>query len=180
VNTAPPKTRHLTVGMTLLEVLVVIAIMAIVLGLANLGFQGGGQRQARISGEKLAAQINHATMLATLRGSSTGLALADNSYRFLQRSADPGDKNEWTLADQRGLKKINLLPSAGRLHLTLDSTPLSLTEDIPDTPQLLFSANGEMPDFEVLISGADVDPGYTVSADAERFQAVLTSASVTQ
>ena len=164
--------------MTLLEVLVVIAIMAIVLGLANFSFPGGGQRQARINGEKLTGQINHATLLATLRGTSMGLAFSDHQYQFMQRVQISEATTEWEPADQRGLNKVTELSSNGRLHLMLDSTPLALSAHIPDTPQLQFTPSGELPDFELLIAASGTD--YTVSADPALFNAVLATNSAKQ
>lgn len=176
----PEQVLRPVTGMTLLEVLVVIAIMAILLGLVNLGFQSGGQRQALISGEKLAAQINHASLLATLRGTPMALALADQGYQFMQHrpeGQDSGPTHRWVIANQRGLGKTNPLPHPGKLYLELDSAPLTLTSKMPDTPQLLFSPSGELPDFTISIVSDNTDSGYTVSAGPERFQAsVMTNA----
>ena len=163
--------------MTLLEVLVVIAIMALVMGIASLSFQGGGQRQARFSGEKLVAQINHASMLATLRGRPIGLALSSRDYQFLLQDNDQQPGRPWQLAHQRGLNKKNRLPQEGRLQLSINSNPVDLNGEPPVRPQLLFPASGELPDFEILIDDPGGNSGYRVSPGPAQFQAVLSSAA---
>ncbi|MEL0082490.1 MAG: type II secretion system minor pseudopilin GspH [Gammaproteobacteria bacterium] len=170
-GTGNRRPQRLT-GMTLIEVLVVIAIMAIVLGLASFSFQNSGQRQARISAEKLTAQINHAALLATLSGSSMGLAFARDQYRFMQHEPPPAEL-PWVPATQRGLYRVTLPTRIDRLALMLDSSAVALSADLPTTPQLVFAANGQLPDFEILLRDDAGESEYLVTVAPDRFRALL-------
>jgi type II secretion system protein H len=163
--------------MTLLEVLVVITIMALVMGIASLSFQSGGQRQARFSGEKLAAQINHAALLSTLRGHPIGLALAEQQYQFMTQDENSQREHLWRPAQQRGLNKENRLPKQGRLQLSINSSLVALTAEPPDRPQLLITPSGELPDFEILIDNPGGNADYRVSSGPSKFKALLSSAA---
>lgn len=165
-------------GMTLLEVLVVISIMALIMGIAGLSFQSGGQRQARFSGEKLAAQINHAALLSTLRGHPIGLALSDDRYQFMVREQNQQREHNWRPAQQRGLNKENRLPKQARLQLSINSSLVDLNAEPPVRPQLLIPPSGELPDFEIVIDNADGNAGYRVSPGPSKFKALLSSAAV--
>ncbi len=175
---APPVRLHRnTTGMTLLEVLVVITIMALVMGIASFSFQGGGQRQARFSGEKLAAQINHAALLSTLRGHPIGLALSDDRYQFMVREQNQRREHLWRPAQQRGLNKENRLPKQGRLQLSINSSFVDLNAEPPVTPQLLIPPSGELPDFEIVIDNPGGNTGYRVAPGPSKFKALLSSAA---
>lgn len=160
-------------GMTLLEVLIVIAIMAILLGMANLSFQGGGQRQNRFNGEKLTAQINHVTLLTTLHGAPMGLALSDHEYQFMRRNKIADSDYDWVPASQPSLQPINLRANEDKFKLTLDGTPLTLSAKLPDTPQLLFAASTELPDFEIFIGDSETGSPTVVTAGPDRFLAIM-------
>jgi type II secretion system protein H len=177
VRTLPVRLHRNATGMTLLEVLVVITIMALIMGIAGLSFQGGGQRQARFSGEKLAAQINHAALLSTLRGHPIGLALSNDRYQFMVREQNQQREHLWRPAQQRGLNKENRLPKQGRLQLSINSSLVGLDAEPPVKPQLLIPPSGELPDFEIVIDNADGNAGYRVSPGPSKFKALLSSAA---
>ena len=71
-------------GLTLIEVLIVISILGVLLGLVSLNMTND-RRQNYASAEQLSARINHATLLATLRGNAMGLSLSNQSYQFWER-----------------------------------------------------------------------------------------------
>ena len=165
-------------GMTLLEVLIVISIFGILLGLVTINLQND-QRQNRASAEQLAARINHATLLATLRGNPMGLSVADQGYTFWelaqQNSSKPIDAGpKWLLSDQPGLTSHTLRENQ-QLQLELDRTTIPLSDTPPAGPQLFFPASGELPDFTITLTSTDNSNHFLITADPSRFLAVITN-----
>ena len=163
------------IGMTLLEVLIVISIFGILVGLVTINLQND-QRQSQASAEQLAARINHATLLATLRGNAMGLSVSDQGYTFWELAQQENFETDprWLLSDQRGLTKQSLRENQ-QLQLTLDRSAIALSNTPPAGPQLFFPASGELPDFTITLTSTDNSNHFLITADPSRFLAVITN-----
>ena len=164
--------------MTLIEILIVISILGVLIGLVSINLQSD-QRQNRTSAEQLTARINHATLLATLRGNPMGLSLSTQGYEFWQlarhnRTSTENVNPQWLLADQRGLGRHQLKANQ-QFQLQLDQTTIALKQTLPTGPQLFFPASGELPDFLISLNNGPNSHGFRVTADPSRFQAIITS-----
>ncbi|MBL4621384.1 MAG: GspH/FimT family pseudopilin [Immundisolibacteraceae bacterium] len=172
-------TGFYSAGMTLIEVLIVISIFGILVGLVSINLQND-QRQNLASAEQFAARINHATLLATLRGNAMGLSLSDHGYEFweLNRRYNDSVNNgpQWLLTDQKGLTNHRLRANQ-QLLLQLDRTNIPLSETPPTGPQLFFPASGELPNFTISLTNTENSHRFLITADASRFLAVITNDS---
>ena len=164
-------------GLTLIEVLIVISILGVLLGLVSLNMTND-QRQNYASAEQLSARINHATLLATLRGNAMGLSLSNQSYQFWERIKQANiqgstPESTWLISGQRGLK-LHQLRENQRLGLQLEQTTIPLTNTQPGGPQLFFPASGELPDFTISLGNTENRNHYQITSDASRFLAIIT------
>ena len=83
-KTIGSRRRHAR-GFTLLELLVVTALIAIVLGLASLSLRGAEARQLREEAQRLAALVQLASDASALDGRVLALSFSERNYEFLRR-----------------------------------------------------------------------------------------------
>ena len=164
-------------GLTLIEVLIVISILGVLLGLVSLNLRND-QRQNYASAEQLSARINHATLLATLRGNAMGLSLSNQSYQFWEQIKQANiqgstPESTWLISDQRGLK-LHQLRENQQLELQLEQTTIALTNTQPGGPQLFFPASGELPDFTISLGNIEHSHHYQITSDPSHFLAIIT------
>lgn len=107
---APPRTP--TAGVTLVEMLVVLALIAVVSGAVVMALPA---RQAglspQISAASLASDINHAMDVTLASRQGFAIAVEDDEVRFLQQSAD----STWQPHTDPFLKEMKLFSTAVRL-----------------------------------------------------------------
>lgn len=143
-------------GFTLIEVLVAVAVVAIVALVVGIGLSGlGGDRELEREAKRLKSHIDYACETALLNGRSIGLVqTTQGGYRFLEREA-----GQWQpITDQPALGE-HRLPANMRLTLKRENRkvpPLS-NETESKRPQLACLASGELTPFtaELEASGAD-------------------------
>jgi len=80
--------RRLSSGFTLIEVLVVVAIVAIVAGTATLSFSGGEARNVRRESDQLALLVRTAREQAILESRFFVIAFNRSGYEFLSPNED--------------------------------------------------------------------------------------------
>ena len=79
-------------GFTLIEVLVVVAVIAIAAGFIVVNLEGDDRRTTEREATRLAGALEHAAALAQWRSETLGFSADGAGYRFWRRSSD----NRWS------------------------------------------------------------------------------------
>ena len=79
-------------GYTLIEVLVVIAVISITAGLVAVNLEGDDRKSVEREAARLAGALEHAAALAQWRSETLGFSADGAGYRFWRRGLD----NRWT------------------------------------------------------------------------------------
>ncbi|MEO5365221.1 MAG: type II secretion system minor pseudopilin GspH [Magnetococcus sp. WYHC-3] len=133
-------------GFTLLELIVVLAIVGILVGLAMPSLSGVGvERLPLEEARRMRALLALASDEAALTGRTYGLLLHPRGYRFLAR--DDGF-SPWQDAENEGVFRSRSLPSPVSLRLWQDEHAVGLLANVTE-PQVLLYASGEMTPFRV-------------------------------
>lgn len=159
------KPRHHRIpagGFTLLEVLVVVAIIGIVLTFAVLAI-GGDRRAEELEREsrQFAELLRLAEEQAVLRGEEWAVQIAPEQYRFLLY----GDKG-WQILDGDELFRTRELAEDTRLELEIEGRDVELETSEDPKPTLIILSSGEASPFIARFSAAATEARYQVTADA--------------
>jgi type II secretion system protein H len=158
--------RSLPYGFTLLELLIVLAIVALVCALAIAGFSAAQPtRKLDAEAERLKQVMDLMCEQAESDARVLGLSLARNLYAVMQppvpvtlaEQADAQPK-PWKQLPNRPSFATRTLPAGMRLALRLGSSQraVDLGEKLPDQPQIVCAGNLELGEFELqIILGKD-------------------------
>jgi type II secretion system protein H len=94
-------------GFTLVEILVVIAVIAIASAIVIVNLDRDDHRAALREATRLAGALEHAASLAQWRGETLGISAEGNGYRFLRRGTD----DRWTAMGDDDVLAPRALPS---------------------------------------------------------------------
>jgi general secretion pathway protein H len=135
-------------GFTLLEILVVVAIIAIIsVGVLLSVNLTGRDRELQKEGDRLQALLTYAREAAELQTREFGVLFDDDGYEFLTYDQHEGVWRSITEDDAFGPRK---LPEGLDVKLTLDGRPVVLKRpaDAKDkTPQVMIFSNGDLDTF---------------------------------
>jgi type II secretion system protein H len=101
---------------TLVEVLVVMAIIAIAVSVALVAYDGSDRDRASGEARRFAGALEHAAARAQARAETLGASAADNTWRFWRR--DPATGRWQPLADDDPVLAPRTLPATMRLAST--------------------------------------------------------------
>lgn len=148
-------------GFTLIEVLVAVAIVAIVAGIVVIGMSGlGGGRGLALEAKRLHSRIEFACELALLNGHSMGLMqTTDHGYRFVERLG-----GHWQPLQDADALGSYTLPSNVQLQLQRDDrvVPPADEDAAQWQPQIACMASGEMTPFTATLAASGADQHYRI------------------
>lgn len=150
------------VGFSLIEILVVVAILAITASVVTLSIAGaGGERQLERDAERLRALVAHACEQAELGGREIGLSFNDDGYRFSR-----SDHDHWLpLAD--GELRPRKWSVAADARLSRDGQRVEIAADWPDKPQLVCFSSGELTAFRLELGLPDSTTRYRIDGEPD-------------
>jgi len=161
----PAPRRRAACGFTLIEILVVVAIIAITAGLASLAFDTDDRGSVAREAKRFAGSLEHASARAQSRGETIGVSADGDGWRFWQRPADLNRRQPLAEDDVLG---------AHRLPAGITVTPLSFAgQSLAANAIVPLRASGRNEPFAFVIIGRDArtvlsaDPlnRVTISAD---------------
>ena len=77
-------------GFTLIEVLVVMAIIAIAVGVALVAYDGNDRDRANREARRFAGALEHAAARAQVRAETLGASASESTWRFWRRDPESG------------------------------------------------------------------------------------------
>ncbi len=132
---------------TLLEVVVVLAITALLFGFAVLGIGDGGRSKVLDQeGKRLKAICELAAQAAILQSQEIGAVFGENTYAFLNYK-----EGQWQpLQDDSALRRRSL-PDGFQIQVAAEGSLLMLDAFLGKkaNPQIIFFSNGEISPFEI-------------------------------
>jgi len=156
---APGPSPLLSSGFSLIEILVVTAILAVVAATVTLAIAGaGGERQLARDADRIAALVGYACEQAELSGRDIGLSLSRGGYQF-SRSDHAG----WLLLrdDELRPRKWSVGPA---VSLTRGGNRVGVGDEFPDKPQLACFSSGELTAFRLELALPDTAAVYRIEA----------------
>lgn len=147
---APFESRKQVGGFTLLEILVVVAILAILTGFAILRLRAGGVDEVLDTEiRRLAALTEAGCEQAIIQARTLGVHFTPEGYDF--RMA--GDGQWMTMHDRRF--RAREFPDVVSVTLDVEGHRVSLTRE-SETPQVICTSAGELTNFELsMAAGRD-------------------------
>lgn len=148
-------------GFTLLEMLVVVAVIGIILSFAVLNL-GGDRRAEELSAEsrRFAELLRLASEQAVLRGEEWGVQIDLDEYRFLLYRDDG-----WALREGDDLFHPRTLAPDTELDIELEGRDLVLENSGEIKPTLLLLSSGEVSPFTAVFATNATEYRYRVQAD---------------
>jgi general secretion pathway protein H len=146
-------------GFTLIEILVVVAIVGVIALVVTLSITGSAERQTRREAERFEALVGQACEQAELSGREIGILVGDRGYGFRRMSGDA-----WLDFPPDSILHPRAWIDGLRVELTREGRPVDLGASKESTPQLVCFSSGERTPFALTLALGDA-PRFRVSAD---------------
>ena len=149
-------------GFTLLEILLVIAIVGILSGTVILGFTGAdAEQELKGAAQRLAVRVELARQQALGRNREWGIYVEADAYRFAE--FDP-ETRKWNERQGRPFEQRDLPPQTG-LRLETEGVGQLPFADDEDLPQIIVFSSGEITPFTIFIEPDWDTERWLVSSD---------------
>jgi len=150
---------------TLLELVVVLALIGVILSFARLSLgDGGAAARLEQDARTLAAALHLAHDEAVLDGREFGLRLAGDGYDFMQLAG-----KTWRPLTGRQPLRARRLSAGQQLTLRVDGYPVALAGGLDgvDRPQVFLLSSGEATPFCIAVEGRAPHRAWQVCTDAD-------------
>ena len=118
-------------GYTLIEVLVVIAVIAIAAGFSVVNLEGDDRKSVEREAARLAGALEHAAALAQWRSETLGFSADGAGYRFWRRGSD----NRWTAVRDEEVLAARALPAQWSVSsISYAGAPVAANVIVPFRP----------------------------------------------
>ena len=118
-------------GYTLIEVLVVIAVISITAGLVAVNLEGDDRKSVEREAARLAGALEHAAALAQWRSETLGFSADGAGYRFWRRGLD----NRWTAVRDEEVLAARALPAQWSVSsISYAGAPVAANVIVPFRP----------------------------------------------
>lgn len=160
-------------GFTLLELIVVIAIMATVTGVIvpRINF-GGDKKQIRNEATRLAELFRRASDESIFKNAEFGIIFTDSDYQFVK--LEGGNREGKWVQFEDGTFRKREWPEDFEVELEIAGVPVVLESpedlifDEKTRPQVMMLSNGEiMPDFKIIIDKGLLDDRWKVATGVD-------------
>ena len=135
-------------GFTLLEVLVVVALISIIVGFVVLSIGDGGKTQLlEQSAKRLASLLKLVSEEAILTNQEFALAVTEEGYEFQILAG-----KDWAAIADDPMLRPRQLESGVQMALSIETTEIDLqAQDEKDPARLYLLSSGEMTPFEMTL-----------------------------
>lgn len=166
--------RYQHKGFTLLELIVVIAIMATVTGVVipRINF-GGDKKQIRTEATRLAELFRRASDESIFKNAELGIIFTDTDYQFVK--LEGGNREGKWVQFEDGTFRKREWPEDFEVELQVAGVPVVLQSpedlvfDEKTRPQVMMLSNGEiMPDFKIIIDKGLLDDRWQVATGVDQ------------
>ena len=160
-------------GFSLLELIVVIAMMAVLTGVIVPRLNLGGEaKQVRDETLRLAELMNRATEESVFKTRQLGIRFTDSNYHFLVLDGD-GREGKWIAHDNKMFRTRDW-PEDFDIQVEITDLTIELEDsesfkiDEKTRPHIMFLSNGEvMPDFTVTVEKGFNNDRWQVASGVE-------------
>jgi type II secretion system protein H len=138
-------------GFTLLETLVVVAIIAVMAGIILVSISGNEGNRVRTEAERLQQVMQMAADEAIFQKTEIGMSFTRHSYRFMQYDIVAGNWKDLSTKPFRAYT----LPDGMTFDLIENNKQVHLPEMEPKSnaiPSIIFSSSGEMTPYNLALS----------------------------
>jgi len=160
-------------GFTLIEIMVVVAIIAIMVGavVLRIDFQNTGTTM-RDNAQRTQLLMELASDQAIYSRQQLGIRFHPDSYEFYILTGNESGEGEWQILEDERLK-FREIPVEMEFRVDITGLPIVLeeledelanvTDDDPIKPHVLFLSNGEtMPDFRIIMADREGEHEYSI------------------
>jgi general secretion pathway protein H len=148
-------------GFTLVEILVVVAIVGVLALALTIAVGGSGERKLANEAERFQSLFAHACSEAELGGREVGVVIADDGYAF--RRLDGAD---WRKPGGEELRDRRW-PAGLRFELRRDGRVLEPATPKQPAPQLVCFSSGEMTSFVLTLALGDVAASWRITGNED-------------
>ncbi|MFK7793748.1 MAG: type II secretion system minor pseudopilin GspH [Gammaproteobacteria bacterium] len=158
-------------GFTLIEVIVVIAIIGFVLTIATISIGDPQVKRMKQTSERFTALVQLAKEQAIFNSQEYALSVWDSGYAFYTLNEDG-----WVLVSDDRIFRGRTLPDGIEHKLYLDGIKVVLSNEDERKPQIFITSDGEVSPFQLDITDLD-EWTYQIKFDGlDGFEIVLADA----